>query len=430
MEDLGKKSKEELISLVNKLQDEIILLKSPNSFMDEIVNNPILNYFINFLPFPVYFSNGKNTIIKYNRVFASLMKIDGKNSNFIKYDELVHVVDDEVVEAIYNMDNYILEEKSEINVTLPIHSSDEEEHIFQLYTSLIAYNDEEIIAGILIEITEQVKLDEEMNSTIEELSLNKDLLEEKAHELVEITTKLELSEEKLKNAVAEKDKFFSIIAHDLKSPFTALLGFSEILVEEAEDLSMDEIKEFSSHLREAIVGLYKLLENLLTWSRLQRKKITKEIVLLDLTNLIDEIFSVLQANANQKKIKLETNLNFPFTLHADKMMIETIIRNLVANALKFTQEGGKISVIVEDEKNFVKVSVKDTGVGMPEKIKNRLFKIDDHVTTRGTNNEKGTGLGLILSKEFVEMHGGKIWVESEEGKGSTFIFTISKNQST
>jgi len=130
----------------------------------------------------------------------------------------------------------------------------------------------------------------------------------------EYSQKIRAQKERLEKLNNERIRLLSIIAHDLKSPFTALLGFSEILVEEAEDLSMDEIKEFSSHLREAIVGLYKLLENLLTWSRLQRKKITKEIVLLDLTNLIDEIFSVLQANANQKKIKLETNLNFPFTL--------------------------------------------------------------------------------------------------------------------
>ena len=357
------------------------------------------------------------------------MEIDETNTDHITYDKFMHVGNEELLNSINDIDRYILEEKSEINVKLPFYSSDGQKFIFQLYTSFISYMGEEVIAGILIDITEQDRFEENLNSYIEELTINKDLLEEKAHELVEITTQLELSEEKLKNAVAEKDKFFSIIAHDLKSPFTALLGFSEILVEEADELSKEEVKEFSTHLRNAIVGLYKLLENLLTWSRLQRGKISKELADLDLKDLINEIFSVFQENARQKKIELETNLESPLIIQADKMMIETIIRNLVANALKFTPEGGKISVIVEEDADFVKISVKDTGVGMPESIKNKLFKIDEHVTTRGTNDEKGTGLGLILSKEFVEKHGGKIWVESEEGKGSTFIFTIAKNQS-
>ncbi len=429
MNDLEKKSKQELISLINKLNNEINILKSPSKLTDEIITNPILNSFIDFLPFPVYFSNGKNTIIKYNKAFASFMEIDETNTDHITYDKFMHVGNEELLNSINDIDRYILEEKSEINVKLPFYSSDGQKFIFQLYTSFISYMGEEIIAGILIDITEQDRFEENLNSYIEELTINKDLLEEKAHELVEITTQLELSEEKLKNAVAEKDKFFSIIAHDLKSPFTALLGFSEILVEEADELSKEEVKEFSTHLRNAIVGLYKLLENLLTWSRLQRGKISKELADLDLKDLINEIFSVFQENARQKKIELETNLESPLIIQADKMMIETIIRNLVANALKFTPEGGKISVIVEEDADFVKISVKDTGVGMPESIKNKLFKIDEHVTTRGTNDEKGTGLGLILSKEFVEKHGGKIWVESEEGKGSTFIFTIAKNQS-
>ncbi len=429
MNDLEKKSKQELISLINKLNNEINILKSPSKLTDEIITNPILNSFIDFLPFPVYFSNGKNTIINYNKAFASFMEIDETNTDHITYDKFMHVGNEELLNSINDIDRYILEEKSEINVKLPFYSSDGQKFIFQLYTSFISYMGEEIIAGILIDITEQDRFEENLNSYIEELTINKDLLEEKAHELVEITTQLELSEEKLKNAVAEKDKFFSIIAHDLKSPFTALLGFSEILVEEADELSKEEVKEFSTHLRNAIVGLYKLLENLLTWSRLQRGKISKELADLDLKDLINEIFSVFQENARQKKIELETNLESPLIIQADKMMIETIIRNLVANALKFTPEGGKISVIVEEDADFVKISVKDTGVGMPESIKNKLFKIDEHVTTRGTNDEKGTGLGLILSKEFVEKHGGKIWVESEEGKGSTFIFTIAKNQS-
>ena len=429
MNDLEKKSKQELISLINKLNNEINILKSPSKLTDEIITNPILNSFIDFLPFPVYFSNGKNTIINYNKAFASFMEIDETNTDHITYDKFMHVGNEELLNSINDIDRYILEEKSEINVKLPFYSSDGQKFIFQLYTSFISYMGEEIIAGILIDITEQDRFEENLNSYIEELTINKDLLEEKAHELVEITTQLEFSEEKLKNAVAEKDKFFSIIAHDLKSPFTALLGFSEILVEEADELSKEEVKEFSTHLRNAIVGLYKLLENLLTWSRLQRGKISKELADLDLKELINEIFSVFQENARQKKIELETNLESPLIIQADKMMIETIIRNLVANALKFTPEGGKISVIVEEDADFVKISVKDTGVGMPESIKNKLFKIDEHVTTRGTNDEKGTGLGLILSKEFVEKHGGKIWVESEEGKGSTFIFTIAKNQS-
>jgi signal transduction histidine kinase len=234
--------------------------------------------------------------------------------------------------------------------------------------------------------------------------------------------------EELKSLNASKDKFFSIIAHDLKSPLSGLLGFTEILVEEFNDLQTEEIQEFIGHSHQAAKNLNALLENLLEWSRIQIGKIAFEPAEIYVESIFEDIFSLFNQNARNKKIRLEKKVDPDLKALADKNMFKTILRNLISNGIKFTKEGGSIIVSAEGENDFIKISAQDSGVGISEENIGKLFRIDGNFTTQGTNKERGTGLGLVLCKELVEKNGGKIWVESEVGKGTRFIFTLPKAQ--
>jgi PAS domain S-box-containing protein len=232
--------------------------------------------------------------------------------------------------------------------------------------------------------------------------------------------------EELKSLNTSKDKFFSIIAHDLKSPLSGLLGFTEILVEEFNDLQTEEIQEFIGHSHQAAKNLNALLENLLEWSRIQIGKIAFEPAEIDVESIFEDIFSLFNQNARNKKIRLEKKVDSNLKAIADKNMFKTILRNLISNGIKFTREGGQITVSAEKENDFIKISAQDSGVGISDENISKLFRIDVNYTTQGTNKERGTGLGLVLCKELVEKNGGKIWVESEVGKGTRFILTLPK----
>lgn len=232
--------------------------------------------------------------------------------------------------------------------------------------------------------------------------------------------------EELKILNSSKDKFFSIIAHDLKSPLSGLLGFTEILVEEFDDLDDEEKREFIGHSHQASKNLMALLENLLEWSRIQIGNNAFEPEEVALEPIIEEIFSLFNQNAKSKNIQLVKNIDSEVNVVADQNMIKTILRNLISNGIKFTNDGGTVSISAEEQNEFIKISVSDSGVGISKENINKLFKIDGGFTTPGTTNERGTGLGLVLCKELVEKNGGKISVESEPGRGTKFIFTLPK----
>jgi len=223
---------------------------------------------------------------------------------------------------------------------------------------------------------------------------------------------------------AQKDKFFSIIAHDLKSPFNSILGFSELLKDEARNLDIDTIVQYAGIINSSVLHTFGLLENLLEWARMQQGRIPFEPQKILFSSIVNKEFEGLKNNADQKNIELINKVSENLIITADENMVSTVLRNLVSNGIKFTPKGGEVMVEARVEDDNVKISVFDTGIGIePETIKN-LFKIETSFTTRGTENEKGTGLGLLLCKEFVEKHNGKVWVESEEGKGSCFNFTL------
>ena len=230
----------------------------------------------------------------------------------------------------------------------------------------------------------------------------------------------------------DKDKFFSIISHDLRGPFNILLGYAQLLVMNIDDLSKQEIKEIVTDVHKGAKAAYSLLENLLTWSWMQREggmKCNPESVeLMDLARQIEEVLGPLAA---QKEIKLNNAMVEGVWVWADRNMLETVIRNLVGNALKFTPRGGKVTLALQDgcedpRADIVRVMVKDTGVGMSAENQAKLFRIDVHHSTSGTEKETGSGLGLIICKEMVERNGGKIWAESELGQGTTMMFTVPR----
>jgi two-component system, sensor histidine kinase and response regulator len=221
-----------------------------------------------------------------------------------------------------------------------------------------------------------------------------------------------------------KDKFFSIIAHDLKNPFSTIIGFSEILKDDIRSGHQEGIEEFATLINTSAVQTFKLLENLLEWAKAQRGKLTFNPELIDLNALLNEEIKTLSEMAKPKNISLGRSIPENIKIVADQNMIKTVIRNLISNAIKFTHRNGKVQVMVVAEKQHIIISVADTGIGMTDDIIAKIFRIDSDLSTPGTDNEKGTGLGLFLCKEFVEKHNGKIWAESESGKGSTFTFTL------
>jgi two-component system sensor histidine kinase/response regulator len=231
--------------------------------------------------------------------------------------------------------------------------------------------------------------------------------------------------EQLQTINAEKDKFFSILAHDLKSPLSAFLGATQILTEEIQNMTLEKIKEIAISMKESASNIFGLLENLLEWSRLKRGMMGFTPETFNMKQIITASIGVLTESARKKEITIDYSLPEDIIINADLHMFETVIRNLVSNSIKFTPKYGAIIIsatITEDNNTEVKIS--DTGIGMDKELISRLFLLNEKTSRKGTEGEPSTGLGLLLCNEFIEKHRGKIWVESESGKGSTFCFII------
>jgi PAS domain S-box-containing protein len=273
-------------------------------------------------------------------------------------------------------------------------------------------------------LLEGLKLDD-----IPELEINCQIALIDLTEYKRIEESLKKSNEKLKILNANKDKFFSIIAHDLRDPFQSLLGFSKTLATEIETLSQEEILLYSKALNQDLSNLYSLLDNLLHWSMMQRNILEFDPRDIDLHDVVSKTIEILNLNALKKNISVSNKINTGTFAYADINMLRLIVQNLLTNAIKFTSTDGQVLVSADDRKNFIEVTVQDSGIGIEPAKTASLFSFDTMYTTNGTDGEQGTGLGLPLCKEFVERNGGKIWVESELRKGSKFIFTLLKSGS-
>jgi signal transduction histidine kinase len=381
------------------------------------LKNVILKWDEELLPF----------IAKGNAIYLALFTLEGK---------LVYA--NQAMSFLYNSDpegsfvnptyNFILSADGDGTFFEGIMTFGEVQSInnFSVFGKIIKKNNEILIIGELNiqEIIAHNKLILELNS--ENNNLNRLLIKEKKA--------LQLTQKELTDINATKDKFFSIIAHDLINPLGNFKIMTQLMYESYNDFTEAERLKFLLAMKDTSNNVFSLLENLLMWSRSQRGKIEFKPESINLYVIVENIFELLKNSADNKKINLVNLVPQSINIIADINFISTIFRNLVSNAIKFTSDGGTIEVGVvvypsegfEHSEGYIEIFVRDNGIGISEDTVNKLFRIDQNVTSPGTNREKGTGLGLILCNEFVEKMGGKIWVKSQEGIGSTFYFTVAK----
>ena len=239
---------------------------------------------------------------------------------------------------------------------------------------------------------------------------------------------LNLKNDQLLNVISEKDKFFTIIAHDLRNPLQSLRGFIQIMHEELETLTIDDLKEITMHIRSSANKFSDLLENLMLWARMQRGLTHFNPEVVNLLTVIQESISRMSEAALNKGIELTHNVPDKSEVFVDVNILHTIFRNLISNAVKFTHTGGKLCLSAKPSgEKYVEISIEDNGIGMNPEIMKGLFKLDPGPSRDGSEGEHGTGLGLIICKDFIENQNGKFWVESEEGKGTVFHFTLPVN---
>ncbi len=276
---------------------------------------------------------------------------------------------------------------------------------------------------------EQNKKLHQLNREITDL--HRELIQKKKS-LENTLKQLNTTNEELKELNATKDKFFSIIGHDLKNPFNSLLGMNDLLIQNADKYSPEKVRHFAEQMHNSAKSAHNLLENLLEWARIQRGELEPDLKEVDPVEVINEVKELTEPLANSKDINVQTVPEGNDPVLADKEMLKTVLRNLVTNSLKYTYSQGIVIINTQRLEHHLQFTVSDTGIGIPPEYLNRLFEIECNLSQEGTEKEKGTGLGLILCKEFVEKQGGKIWVESELGEGSDFHFTIPlwKNDET
>ena len=235
---------------------------------------------------------------------------------------------------------------------------------------------------------------------------------------------LSLSENKLRQLVSTKDRLFSIIAHDLKDPFSALLGMSELLARKSLTLSAEKLVVFSESIHKSSKNLIVLIDNLLQWARSQSGSLTIDRKILLFNKICTDVISTLQMQAKSKGVNLKMNVNEDVVVYADVNTLSFIIRNITSNAIKFSSENDIVSLFAYNKDSKIHIEISDTGVGISEDNLKRLFKVEESFSTHGTNHEKGTGLGLIVCKEFIEKNYGTISVKSKLGSGTTFYITL------
>ena len=259
------------------------------------------------------------------------------------------------------------------------------------------------------------------------ITQQKEKLNEILEKLQDANEKLQFQADKLAESNATKDKLFSIIAHDLKGPFTSILGYSDMLLNEYDDFSEKERKDIIADIDNAVNSTFKLLNNILTWSMSQLNAIEINKEKLQLSEIVNESIEPYLNKAELKEISVSNAVDDDVYINADKFTISTVIGNLTNNAIKFTGSGGRVEIASESSEDYMEIIISDTGVGMDKATMNNLLKHGKNYSTPGTNQEKGTGLGLIITNDFIKLNNGKIRIESELGKGSTFIVSLPHN---
>ncbi len=411
----------------------------------KITNQSILNErnqlqtLINNIPDQAFIKDTRSRFIFANKITALQMNLKGQQELIGKTD--FDFYPKEIAEQYFKREQEIMaagiplineEDRREIN-NKTIYLSATKSPIINTKGETIG------LVGIVRDITskreDEIKIgkqSQELQVINKILSEANELLEKRQHQIEEQAEELMAQKEelinnniKLNELNATKDKFFSIIAHDIKNPFSTIMGFSELLVQNYKRWEDDEKLNAAKIIYQSSENLFELLENLLYWSRSQRGLIECSPEKIVLKKNIDNMIAIFRYTADTKLIELKTSLSdHLLPVKADPQLLDTILRNLIGNAIKFTPKGGIVNIAVEPTNQMAHISVADNGIGIEKERLGTIFLPVNNQSTQGTENEKGSGLGLILVKEFVEKQGGSIWVESEPGKGSRFTFTL------
>ncbi len=369
--------------------------------------------------------NSKRKLLISYELLDTINEIRNDYANAYKYAKLAKKMQD----SIYNErkqkiisdfeSKYKLAEKEIENERLRRKSEKQE------FTIIIVLLVIMIVVVLIIILYLRHRALEKINKLLNEKN---DKIEKQNEELEELNSELIESNQELKELNATKDKFFSIISHDLKGPISSSYQLIDSVRKHYKLFTEEEKKENFDLLYDSTYNTYLLLENLLTWSRTQRDKIEYKPEVTNVKSITDITISHLLVFSVQKNITINNNIDENIAGKFDINMISTVLRNIINNAIKFTEEYGEINVDCKKENGNLKFSIADNGIGMDEKTGNALFQIDKTHSRQGTNNEKGTGLGLIIAWEFIKKHDGVIWAESKPGKGTTFYFTIPENE--
>ncbi|HOP50465.1 MAG TPA: PAS domain-containing sensor histidine kinase [Ignavibacteriales bacterium] len=393
------------------LDDKYLLLFNNN--IDKTIIDDIYLYrtILDNAPIGILITNLNDKAIYTNDILYQILDLEHE----IEYGkDIKKLITYEIKEIIKKDDNYfnaiaLINEKKAINVI----------------NTYITYNNTNIgKIGIYQDITDKYLIEQELNKTVNVLRDAKELLEIRTRDLLFVNQQLEKTQFELKKTIDLKDKFFSVLAHDLRSPFNALLGYMNILNDEFEDLSKEEIKYFIEQAKEVTDNTYKLLLNLLSFSRIQAGRIEFNPKIYKFKDIVDNVINLLKGNILQKEIDIQLAFDDNIEVKADEKMLASVLQNLIGNAIKFSFPNGKIIINAQKDEHQAIIFIKDFGTGMSQQTLEQLFKLDMIVTKQGTNNESGSGLGLLICKEFINKHSGQIWVESELNKGTTFYFTL------
>lgn len=378
-----KPTYDELEKKINKLIQEL-------QIKDEIINQ---------IPNPIFV---KDENFKYSYCNNSFSDYIGLPKETIMNATVYDITTKELAEQYNTADKELAEKQERQIYQSKVRYADGNLHdiIFHKACLFSENKDFKGIVGLMIDITEKVKAEQELRE----------------------------NEAQLRELNKTKDRLFSIIGHDLRSPFNNILGFSDLLIKRLNDSTFKDSEKYLKIINGLANNTLILLDNLLNWAKSQTGvlSIHKENILL--SDIILEVINLNLPIAKTKNIALHFFNDEEIKIYGDKNLLKTVFRNLISNAIKFTNPEGKIEIVAIQKKDLVEVTISDNGIGINKEKLNDFFMLSQVTSTVGTANEKGSGLGLLICKEFVEKHGGKIWVESEFGKGSDFKFTLPLNK--
>ena len=387
-------SYQELKKQVDELKKQNEILRFQSSIQEENGREYYYKSILNNIGDPVFVKDDKSRLLVVNDAFCKIFGLERDN---IIGKTLAEDVSVNERESFFKIDKQVIEDGIEnINDEALTVRGSQTRTISTRKNRFIDSDGKKYLVGVIHDITERKKSEDSLRE----------------------------SEKQLKELNATKDKLFSIVAHDLRSPYSNIIGLSELLIESVDDSQIEESKEYARLLNLSAKNTLVLLDNLLKWAKSQTGQLSFNPEKLVTSDIILEILSLNKSLARSKNICMEDISTDDVEIYADRNMLKTVLRNLISNAIKFTHEGGYIRVYTTLKPDYAEITISDDGVGVSEENKKGLFNLTLNRPSVGTANELGSGLGLVLCKEFVEMNGGRIWAVSEEGRGSDFKFTL------